>query len=140
VVLDSLGLYAAVEWVAADFQKRTNICCNARVPDGGPPLDRDRSTALFRILQESLTNIGRHARASQVEIHLRQLANAVVLTICDNGRGIQSPELNDPRSLGLLGMRERASLLAGRCMIRPHAGGGTMVQVWLPISPPNASP
>jgi len=135
VVLDSLGLCAAVEWVAVDFQKRTEIRCKAIMPGQDLALDRDRSTALFRILQESLANVARHAQATEVEIHLWLEAGEVILTVRDNGRGVQPTELNDPFSIGLLGMRERASLLAGRCAIRAEAGTGTMVEVRLPIAP-----
>jgi signal transduction histidine kinase len=136
IVLDSLGLCAAVEWVAADFQKRSEIHCVAIVPGQGLPLDRNRSTAVFRILQESLANIVRHARATSVEINLWQEAGGVLMTVCDNGCGVQAAALKDPRSLGLLGMRERASLLGGRSMIRPREGGGTIVEVRIPIGPP----
>jgi signal transduction histidine kinase len=134
VVLDSLGLCAAIEWVAADFQKRTEIRCEASVPGQGLAMDRDRSTALFRILQESLTNVARHAGATKVEIHLWREADEVVLTVRDNGHGVRLSELKDPRSIGLLGMRERASMLEGRCAIRSQAGGGTTVEVRLPIA------
>jgi len=134
VVLDTLGLCAATEWVAADFQKRTGIDCTASVPAQGLTLDRERSTAVFRILQESLTNIIRHARATRVEINLWRRAGEIRLTVRDNGRGIQPEELNAPRSMGLLGMRERASLLTGKCTIRPHPDGGTIAEVRLPLS------
>ena len=134
LVLDSLGLCAAAEWAAADFQKRTEIRCKAIVPGQGLELDRDRSTALFRILQESLTNVARHARSTKVEIQLRREAGEVILTVHDNGRGVRLSELKDARSMGLLGMRERASLLGGQCVIGPQAGGGTMVEVRLPVA------
>ena len=134
VVLDSLGLCAAVEWVAADFQKRTEIGCEASVPDQGLAMDRERSTALFRILQESLTNVARHAQATKVEIRLWREADEVILTVRDNGHGVQLSELRDPHSIGLLGMRERASMLEGRCAIKAQAGGGTTVEVRLPIT------
>jgi signal transduction histidine kinase len=132
-VLDSLGLCAATEWVAGEFQKRTEIRCEALVRNHDAELDRDRATALFRILQESLTNISRHAQATKVGIRLWQEAGEVALTVFDNGRGIAPEALKDARSLGLLGMRERAALLGGQCTIRPQAGGGTLVEARLPI-------
>ena len=132
-VLDGLGLCAAIEWIAADFQKRTEIRCEARLPGQGLTMDRDRSTALFRILQESLTNVARHAGATKVEIHLCRETDEVVLCVHDNGRGVGLGELKDPHSIGLLGMRERASMLNGRCVIRGESGGGTTVEVRLPI-------
>jgi signal transduction histidine kinase len=141
VVLDKLGLCSATQWVAADFQKRTNIRCEASVPNLDLALDRDHSTALFRILQESLTNVARHAQATKVEIKLCREADELILTVRDNGRGIQPAELKDPRSLGLLGMHERASLLGGSCTITGQAGVGTSVEVRLPtasIADPNA--
>jgi signal transduction histidine kinase len=134
VVLDSLGLCAAIEWVASDFQKRTEIRCEASVPDQGLAMDRDRSTALFRILQESLTNVARHAHATKVEIRLWQEAGEVILTVRDNGHGVQPSKLKDPHSIGLLGMRERASMLEGWCAIKAQAGGGTTVEVRLPMA------
>jgi signal transduction histidine kinase len=132
VILDSLGLCAATEWVASDFQRRTEVNCEANVPARSVAIDRDSSTALFRILQESLTNIARHARATKVNIHLRVEAGEVILTIDDDGRGIRPNELTNGRSMGLLGMRERASLLNGKCAITARAGGGTAVEVRLP--------
>ena len=135
VVLDSLGLCAAIQWVAADFQKRTEIRCQASVPSQGLTLDQDRSTALFRILQESLTNAVRHAQATEVEINLLREAEEVVLTVRDNGRGIPPGAMKDPYSIGLLGMCERASVLDGRCSISTPAEGGTIVSVRLPLAP-----
>ncbi len=133
VVLDSLGLCAAIEWQAKDFESRTGIWCSARVPESDLGLDRDRSTALFRILQESLTNVARHAEATRVEIELRHDADSIILTVRDNGRGIGDGELSDPHSVGLLGMRERATLLGGQCQISGEAGGGTAVDARLPL-------
>jgi signal transduction histidine kinase len=133
VVLDSLGLCAAIEWQARDFEGRTGIECRATVPELDQPLERDRSTALFRILQESLTNVARHAEATRVEIDLSCEDGWVSLTVRDNGRGIRAGELSDPRSVGLLGMRERAALLGGECHIRNSAPGGTLVEARLPL-------
>ena len=134
VVLDSLGLCAATEWVAVDFQKRTEIRCKANVPAEDLAIDGDCSTALFRILQESLTNIVRHAQATKVEIRLCVEDDHVFLRVDDNGRGILPGEMSDVRAMGLLGMRERASLLGGKCAIHPGISGGTVVEVRIPIS------
>ena len=133
VVLDSLGLCAAVEWQARDFQKRTGIACAATVPEQDVPLDWDRSTAMFRIMQESLTNVLRHAQATQVEIVLRLEADQLMLRIEDNGSGISPETLSNPKSIGLVGMRERALLLAGQLDIRSHRGAGTTIEVRLPL-------
>ncbi len=133
VVLDTLGLCAAIEWQAKDFAARTGIDCRARVPEPEPELSRDGATALFRILQESLTNVARHAGASHVEVQLRYEPGWLALEVRDDGRGIRAHELTDPRSIGLLGMRERATLLGGQCRIDPLQGGGTAVVARLPL-------
>ena len=141
VVLDSLGLCAAVEWQARDFQARTGIACTATVPEQDVPLDRDRSTAMFRILQESLTNVLRHAR---VDVLLRPEAGQLVLRIQDNGCGIRPETLSNPMSIGLAGMRERALLLDGHLEIRSQPESGTTIEMRLPLSknanPPEAKP
>jgi PAS domain S-box-containing protein len=136
VVLDSLGLCAAIEWLAKDFQARTQIPCQAVVPDGSPALDRDRSTALFRIFQEGLANVARHAAASRVQARLQWQPGEIVLTLRDNGCGIPAAKLDDPRSVGLRGMRERALLLGGFCQISGSPGQGTTIEARLPL-PPN---
>jgi signal transduction histidine kinase len=139
VVLDSLGLCAAVEWQARDFQARTGIACTATVPEQDVPLDRDRSTAMFRILQESLTNVLRHAQATRVDILLRPEAGQLVLRIQDNGCGIRPETLSNPMSIGLAGMRERALLLDGHLEIRSQPESGTTIEMRLPLSK-NANP
>jgi PAS domain S-box-containing protein len=139
VVLDSLGLCAAVEWQARDFQARTGIACTATVPEQDVPLDRDRSTAMFRILQESLTNVLRHAQATRVDILLRPEAGQLVLRIQDNGCGIRPETLSNPMSIGLAGMRERALLLDGQLEIRSQPESGTTIEMRLPLAK-NANP
>ena len=133
MVLDALGLGAALEWLARDFQAQTGIRCEMRLPSKDPHLDRDRSTALFRILQESLTNVARHAAATQVEVDLRCEAGFVTLIVQDDGRGIQQSEVHSPDAMGLLGLRERAMLLGGSCDIRGRPGEGTTVQARIPL-------
>ena len=135
VVLGSLGLSAAIEWQVKEFQARTRTRCKTRLPAGDLRLDRERSTALFRILQESLTNVARHAAASQVEVSLQRKEGLLILTIQDNGRGIQECEANAPGAVGLLGLRERALLLGGRCDISGRPGEGTRVEARLPLPP-----
>ena len=137
VILDSLGLPAAVEWQADDFARRTGIACHASTPGDEFALDRERATALFRILQESLTNIARHAQATQIDIHLAQSGEAVALTVRDNGRGISAAQLADPRSIGLAGMRERAQAFGGSVEIASAGAGGTVVAVRLPLETPD---
>ncbi|HOW51998.1 MAG TPA: response regulator [bacterium] len=131
-VLDSLGLCAAVEWQCREFQERYGIVCRAKIPQKDPTVDRDRATALFRILQESLNNIRRHAAATLVEVCLRSDGDGLSLTVTDNGKGFSSATLKDPLSIGLIGMRERAALLGGVADIRSEKGRGTTVEVRLP--------
>jgi PAS domain S-box-containing protein len=132
-VLDDLGLAAAIEWQIHEFQKRTGIKCQlaARLED--IHLDRPRSTALFRIFQETLTNITRHAHASRVRIKLAQTNGNVTLEVQDNGNGIPKTKLADTRSLGILGMRERALLLGGEVIINGARGKGTTVTARMPV-------
>ena len=137
VVLDTLGLTAAIEWQAKEFETRTGILSVAAVPTEDLALERDHSTALFRILQESLTNIARHSGATKVEIDLVCEPDQLVLSVHDNGRGIRPEQLNDPHSLGLIGMRERATLLGGQCSISGSPSEGTTVEVRFPLSVEN---
>jgi signal transduction histidine kinase len=138
VILDSLGLRAAVEWQTEDFAQRTGLACAASAPAGAATLDRQRSTAVFRILQESLTNIARHAQATVVKVSLAEEAGQVVLTVQDNGRGVTAAEIAEPRAIGLLGMRERAEAFGGSLEIRGVAGAGTTVTARLPLADPSA--
>ncbi len=136
-MLDDLGLAASIEWQARDFQKRTGIQCAASVPEHDPPLSRAQSIALFRIFQETLTNITRHAEAQHVNVTLDAANDAAVLQVRDDGRGIQSDKIAGTRSLGLLGMRERVALLGGAFDIRGRAGEGTTVMVTIPFNSTN---
>jgi len=133
-ILDDLGLVAAIEWQAQEFQKRTGIECVVTSDLKETILDQDLNTAFFRIFQETLTNIIRHAQASRVEVHLQQEESTLVLEVKDNGRGISEAELNDTRSIGVLGMRERAALLQGEFQITGVPGQGTTVTVRIPLA------
>jgi signal transduction histidine kinase len=135
-VLDNLGLVAALEWQAQEFQGRTGIACRFQVEEAEIGPDPKMDTAVFRICQETLTNVARHAAASQVTIRLREEAGALVLTVADNGRGITDLGLTNRTSLGLLGMRERARLLGGTVSIEGRPGGGTTVSVQIPLMSP----
>jgi two-component system, NarL family, sensor histidine kinase UhpB len=131
-VLDSLGLSAAVDWHAREFQDRAGLVCRVSVPDEEPVIDRSVATAVFRILQESLTNVVRHADASVVDISLAFGDGVVALTVRDNGRGISRQEVSDASSIGIAGMRERATLLGGRFAVTSEPGAGTLVDVRIP--------
>jgi signal transduction histidine kinase len=131
-ILDDLGLVAALEWLARDFQQRSGIQCIAEV-DNTLDISGHRATVLFRICQESLTNVSRHAQASQVTVSLGRRDFDVVLRVTDNGRGISSEEMEDPRSYGVMGMRERARAFGGRVTISGAPGEGTTVEATLPL-------
>ena len=133
-ILDDLGLAAAVEWQAQQFQARTGILCQYEGPAEHRVLDREQSTAIFRILQETLTNVLRHAHATRVEVRLEEAGTALVLTIRDNGRGLTDAEQAAPHALGLLGMRERAHLIGGSVDITGIQGQGTTVTLRVPYS------
>jgi signal transduction histidine kinase len=133
-VLDHLGLVAALEWQANEFQNRTGIRCEVHTNLREPLLDSNLSTTFFRIFQETLTNIIRHAGATQVSVDLRQDGNRMVLEVRDNGRGISRDEIAKTNSMGLIGMRERASLLGGLFKIgKVLKGHGTRVKVSIPL-------
>lgn len=133
-VLDHLGLAAALEWQANDFQTRTGIKCEVHTNVRETLFDQDLSTSLFRIFQETLTNVIRHAGATQVSVHLKEADGRVSLDVKDNGRGISREEITNSKSMGLLGMRERAALLGGIFKIgHLGRGKGTRVSVSMPV-------
>ena len=133
-ILDHLGLLAAVEWAAEDFQARTGIQCQVSIPEMNPAIDPERSTAIFRIFQETLTNIARHAGATHVSIGLSHESGNVSLKVSDNGRGIGADQFFDAGSLGIRGMRERAVLLGGEFTIAGDPENGTTVRVRIPCA------
>jgi len=132
-LLDEVGLAAAIGWQARDFRLRTGIRCNVDLPPDSDGLDQERSTAMFRIFQEVLTNVVRHANATRVDVCMRQDADALTLEVQDNGRGITAAEMHSSKSLGLLGMRERVLLFSGKLEINGSRGRGTQVTVSLPL-------
>jgi signal transduction histidine kinase len=133
-VLDHFGLKDAIEWETTKFQARTGIRCRVGFDMKGEITDRGRALALFRILQEALTNVVRHAHAGAVRISVQGRSNALTLIVKDNGRGITKSELSSVESIGLLGMSERARLLGGRVVITGVPGRGTTVTVVVPLS------
>ncbi|MBI5879699.1 MAG: GAF domain-containing sensor histidine kinase [Chloroflexi bacterium] len=134
-VLDNLGLAASIEWQSREFQRRTGIECVVTLPDDDLLLTRGQATALFRIFQETLTNVTRHAQASRVAVELRATTDWLTLMVHDNGRGIQRGQMAGANSLGLLGMRERTELLGGSFDIRGTPSHGTTVTVAIPRAP-----
>ncbi len=132
-LLDDLGLLAAMEWQAEEFQKRTGIACELSVGDQEIDLDPERSTAIFRIFQETLTNITRHADATSVRVNLAKKGPKLELTIKDNGKGISQQKISDPKSLGLIGIKERVHFLGGDIDIKGIRNKGTTVTVSIPL-------
>lgn len=133
-VLDSLGLPAAIEWETQQFTRRTGIPCTLDLPEEPLALDADRSTDVFRILQEALTNVARHSQAHHVDVQLRSRRGELQLRVSDDGRGFSADETESPHALGLMGMRERALPWNGTVDFHPRHGGGTVVTVRLPVS------
>jgi PAS domain S-box-containing protein len=138
-VLDDLGLEAAIEWQVKSYQERTGIRCSISSNLKDLKLEREQATRMFRILQETLRNVLRHAKATAVKILLRHKKNSLVMKVRDNGRGITEKEINDFCSFGLTGMRERAILLDGELQISGRPGKGTTVSVSIPIKKTTAS-
>jgi signal transduction histidine kinase len=132
-ILDDLGLAAAIEWQAEEFQNRTGIECEVSLSHEETVLTRDQSTTMFRIFQETLTNVIRHARATKVVVWLGERKGSIVLEVSDNGRGITESEINDPKSFGLIGMRERVEFIDGEVTIAGYPGKGTKITVTLPL-------
>ncbi len=136
VLLDTVGLASAIAWHATEFESRTGIRCRLELPPELAAIPADCATAAFRILQELLTNVVRHARAEWVEIRLQTEGGWLELRVQDNGAGIPESAAASPASLGLLGIRERAGALGGTVAIRGVAGQGTNACVRLPLAAP----
>ncbi len=131
-ILDDLGPMAAVEWAAGEFSARTGTRCRLDLPPDEIVIDQDCATALFRIFQETLTNVARHANATEVRVRLAKEEGKLALEVRDNGKGITEKRLSAKGSLGILGMRERALLVGGEFTITGSAGKGTTVRVRIP--------
>ena len=134
-VLDDLGLVAAVEWQAQEFERSTGITAELEVQAIYPQLDDACATTAFRILQETLTNVARHAHATRVKIALQVSAEELTLEVRDNGRGISKSDLLSSTSLGLIGSRERAIACGGKLVIRGIRGHGTIALLRIPLRP-----
>jgi signal transduction histidine kinase len=138
-MLDDLGLIPAAEWLTQTFTERTGIPCELAIGSDPLAVPESHATAVYRILQESLTNVARHAQATRVDVSLAQIGNEIALTVRDNGIGYSTTEPRKTNSHGLIGMRERAYLLGGRMEIESAPGKGTAVQVRLPLAEGAAS-
>jgi PAS domain S-box-containing protein len=133
-VLDDFGLAAAMEWQLGEFRRRSGLECVWEGSAGSLDLPPEAAIAIYRVFQESLTNIARHAHAKRVAVQVTASAGRLVLRVSDDGRGISPEEALGAKSLGLTGMRERISLLGGQVSVDGRAGQGTTVVVELPLS------
>ncbi|MFZ0132217.1 MAG: ATP-binding protein [Desulfobacterales bacterium] len=134
VILDDFGLAAAIQWQTEDFQSRTGIACDLILESEAENLTQEESTAVFRIFQEILTNVARHAAASEVVIRLREEDDRLMLEVADNGKGITDALIDSATSLGLVGMRERVYALDGTIQFAGNTPKGTRVTVAVPIA------
>ncbi len=133
-ILDDFGLSAAIEWQAEEFEKRTGMECRTRFTPHEFDLSKEKSTNLFRIVQEALTNVIRHANATKVEINLDEKDGKLLLEIVDNGKGITESAITHPKSFGLIGIKERVHSMGGEVDIAGSANAGTRLTVKMPIS------
>lgn len=130
-----LGIVAALEWQAREFEKTTGVACVFRSAERDIELDADHAAALFRIFQEALTNVAKHAGATRVTVTLRRQRQHLTLAIADNGRGMLPADRLKPQSFGLRGMSERARALGGTLALSAAPGGGTMVTIKIRLAP-----
>ncbi len=136
LMLDDLGLLPAVEWLVENFIQRTGVPCELAVSISDLHLHKAESTAIFRIVQESLANIAKHAKASRAEVAIEQSGGEVMINVRDDGLGFLPENSRKPNSFGLVGLRERAYLLGGEAAINSGPGKGTNVEVRLPLTSP----
>lgn len=134
-VLDRLGLQAAIEWRASEFERRSGVRCRVVTHAPPPALDPLQSTEVFRVFEEVLTNIGRHSHATRVRITIKRERDKFALHVYDNGRGISLEAVESEHSLGLIGMRERATLLGGTLTVSRGRRRGTLAVVRIPLKP-----
>lgn len=134
LMLDDLGLVPAVEWLVENFKQRTGVSCGLVIEEGAEELDSAHSNAVFRIIQESLTNVAKHAAATQVDVTIAPDDEGLVVRVRDNGTGFAVQDPRKPNSFGLVGLRERAAMLDGKVTIATAIGGGTTIEVRLPAA------
>lgn len=137
LLLDDLGLAPAIEWLVQNFSQRTGVACELDI-DEALELQEPYATAVFRIVQESLTNVGKHSRAAQVRVRVAREGDEMVLSVQDNGIGFHLSDPRKPQSLGLVGLRERAHLLKGAVRVSSTPGQGTLVEARIPV--PGSAP
>lgn len=130
-ILDELGLVAAIQWQAEEFEKKTGVPCTTDLPDEETQFEEQEAAALFSVFQELLNNVARHAHASRVEVGLHRASDGIRLVLKDDGVGISTERWSDPQSMGLLGIRERLDILGGSVELTQRAGGGACVTVYI---------
>jgi PAS domain S-box-containing protein len=133
ILLDDLGLTAAIEWQVQEFQERTGVRCKARLSITDNPVEKDLATTIFRILQEALTNVARHAEATAVRVALTQKGGELRLDVADNGKGITAQQIERADAFGIMGMRERVNLWGGSVSIAGKPQKGTTIKVRIPM-------
>lgn len=132
-LLDAVGLAFAIEQYVREFRENLGIECNLRFPADEPKLSKQKNVTLFRIVQEALTNVAKHAQASKVDITLSDWEDNYILTVKDNGRGFD-PNLQKALSFGLVGIKERAAMAGGKAEVISQIGKGTTIRVSMPCS------
>lgn len=136
-ISDQLGLAAAIEWQVQDFRRRSGLRCRLQLPRTFPPLDQDRATAMFRVLQELLSNVLRHAEATRVTVTLQARAGAVALVVEDNGKGMGQTLPSGAHALGFLGMQERLRPFGGTVGVEARRTSGARVTATIPLAEGN---
>jgi two-component system sensor histidine kinase UhpB len=132
-VLEDVGLCSALEIMAANFEKRHRITCRMRLLESEPKLETRIATAIYRVVQETLNNVAKHANADYVEAQINCSETHIKLCVQDNGRGLSPDKLRKPGSFGLVGMRERVSALGGEMKIDSMEGAGTAIKITIPL-------
>ena len=133
ILLDDLGLLAAMEWQVQEFQERTGIECKARLDFDDTVVEKELATTLFRVFQETLTNVVRHAGATLVKVQLSRKKGDLCLDVSDNGKGITAAQISNPKSFGIVGIRERVHLWGGTVTVTGKARKGTTIKVRIPL-------
>ncbi|OPY76838.1 MAG: Signal transduction histidine-protein kinase/phosphatase DegS [Syntrophorhabdus sp. PtaU1.Bin058] len=133
ILLDDLGLTAAMEWQVQEFQVRTGVQCEANLNCNDNSIEKDLATTFFRIFQETLTNIARHAEATHVKVRLARKGDELCLDVSDNGKGITPKQVSDTKSFGIMGIRERVNLWGGSVNIIGKSKKGTMIKIRIPM-------
>ena len=131
-ILDDLGLVDALDWQSSEFEKRTGIHCTFKTVSSDLTFEKNISTGIFRVYQETLTNVARHAEATEVKTFLEKRDGRIVLQVSDNGIGFDNSEVKTKNTLGLIGMKERAKMFGGKIFIQSAVGKGTEVLLEIP--------